>query len=171
MAKIIFDGKTKAEWEDLNPILAKGELVYETDTRKVQVGDGVRNYVDLLPTCGYRSYVAIIELGNSTPGQEPQVIQELSNDLGVDVVGTTDNNGVSCTYIGSPDKFINNKTVVLITPMSATGGSASEANPNLLSANMLIIENFIFDTTGDIAFKEATSVSGVLVHVEIRVYE
>ena len=38
---------TSSEIRDLNPILYKGEFLYETDTNKVKVGDGVSQYNDL----------------------------------------------------------------------------------------------------------------------------
>lgn len=40
-------GGTAAEWAAANPILAERELVVETDTKKVKIGDGVTNYNSL----------------------------------------------------------------------------------------------------------------------------
>jgi len=31
---------TAAQWEEVNPTLAEGELGFETDTKKIKVGDG-----------------------------------------------------------------------------------------------------------------------------------
>ena len=39
--------KTKSEFEQLNPILLKGEIAWESDTSKMKVGDGVTAYVTL----------------------------------------------------------------------------------------------------------------------------
>lgn len=74
MAKIFFDGKTRAEWIALNPVLGEGEIVYETDTRKIQVGDGST------------SYSALVSATNAPPKTEGQVTlynqreQETFND-------------------------------------------------------------------------------------------
>jgi hypothetical protein len=38
---------TKNEWETENPVLANGEIVVETDTRQVKIGDGSSNYTSL----------------------------------------------------------------------------------------------------------------------------
>ncbi len=38
---------TSAEWIEKNPILANGEIGFETDTNYVKIGDGSTNYVDL----------------------------------------------------------------------------------------------------------------------------
>lgn len=38
---------TKAQWSAANPILAVGELVIETDTYQVKIGDGTTAYNSL----------------------------------------------------------------------------------------------------------------------------
>ena len=38
---------TKSEWDAENPVLANGEIVVETDTRQVKIGDGVTSYTSL----------------------------------------------------------------------------------------------------------------------------
>jgi Major tropism determinant N-terminal domain len=38
---------TAAEWTAVNPVLAEGELAYETDTDKMKVGDGTTNWIGL----------------------------------------------------------------------------------------------------------------------------
>jgi hypothetical protein len=38
---------TSAEWIEKNPILANGEVGFETDTNNVKIGDGSTSYVDL----------------------------------------------------------------------------------------------------------------------------
>lgn len=46
MANIQFQVRrgTASEWATANPILADGELAYETDTSKLKVGDGLTSY-------------------------------------------------------------------------------------------------------------------------------
>jgi len=38
---------TQSEWSSLNPVLLDGEIVVETDTRRVKIGDGVALYDSL----------------------------------------------------------------------------------------------------------------------------
>ncbi len=38
---------TSAEWTEKNPILANGEVGFETDTNNIKIGDGSTNYVNL----------------------------------------------------------------------------------------------------------------------------
>ena len=38
---------TSAEWIEKNPILANGEVGFETDTNNIKIGDGSTSYVDL----------------------------------------------------------------------------------------------------------------------------
>lgn len=38
---------SSAEWADLNPILLAGQQGYEEDTRKLRIGDGLTNFLDL----------------------------------------------------------------------------------------------------------------------------
>lgn len=38
---------TSDKWSSNNPILLNGEIAYETDTKKIKIGDGVSNYNDL----------------------------------------------------------------------------------------------------------------------------
>lgn len=38
---------TQAQWSAANPVLGIGEIVVETDTRKVKIGDGTTSYNSL----------------------------------------------------------------------------------------------------------------------------
>lgn len=38
---------TESQWSAANPVLSNGELVVETDTRKVKIGDGTTAYNSL----------------------------------------------------------------------------------------------------------------------------
>ena len=38
---------TQSEWSAENPVLKVGEIVVESDTRQVKIGDGVTNYNSL----------------------------------------------------------------------------------------------------------------------------
>lgn len=38
---------SSSEWSSLNPVLQNGEIVIETDTRQVKIGDGTTSYNSL----------------------------------------------------------------------------------------------------------------------------
>lgn len=44
---IQYKSKIAAEWNTENPVLAKNELVLESDTGKIKIGDGIAAYTDL----------------------------------------------------------------------------------------------------------------------------
>ena len=44
--------KTKDEWDNLNPVLLKGEIGYESDTNKCKFGDGTTAWAELAYTAG-----------------------------------------------------------------------------------------------------------------------
>lgn len=49
MASIQFQVRrgTSSEWSSANPVLADGELAYETNTNKLKIGDGLTSYNSL----------------------------------------------------------------------------------------------------------------------------
>lgn len=44
---ILYKSKTAGEWAAENPVLAKKELILESDTGKIKIGDGSTTYVNL----------------------------------------------------------------------------------------------------------------------------
>lgn len=42
-----FRRATKSQWESANPVLSDGEIVVETDTYQLKIGDGSTNYNSL----------------------------------------------------------------------------------------------------------------------------
>lgn len=46
-ASLILKNASSNEWELLNPILLKGELGIENDTKLIKIGDGINHYNDL----------------------------------------------------------------------------------------------------------------------------
>ena len=43
-SRILTRRDTKANWDDVNPLIALGELVVETDTKRFKIGTGADNY-------------------------------------------------------------------------------------------------------------------------------
>lgn len=47
MARIQIRRGTAAQWKDANPVLHPGEPGWETDTKKLKIGDGVNRWIEL----------------------------------------------------------------------------------------------------------------------------
>lgn len=45
--QIITSNAVAADWADINPVLFKGEIGLELDTKRLKIGDGFRRWVDL----------------------------------------------------------------------------------------------------------------------------
>lgn len=69
--KIQLRGDTLANWTEVNPILSEREMVIETDTDKVKIGNGVDHYLDL-PYFGD---------AGGTPTLAIETVGELTNPL------------------------------------------------------------------------------------------
>ncbi len=75
---------TAANWSANNPILAEGEIGYETDTYKIKIGDGVTAWNDLaygIDTAKFNGYTA----GNAS-GQVPVSNGTVCTNLNADKV-------------------------------------------------------------------------------------
>lgn len=63
-----------AHWTDENPVLHPGEPGYETDTRKMKVGDGVTRWRDL----AYFS-TGVSGGGGSTPPTDQELLDHIND--------------------------------------------------------------------------------------------
>jgi hypothetical protein len=62
--------KTHAQWASENPVLGNGELVFEKDTGRMKVGDGVARYNDLIYAWNTHTVPGTAVQGDpGTPGQ------------------------------------------------------------------------------------------------------
>ena len=98
---------TAAQWSNADPILAAGEIGFESDTSKFKIGDGVNHWDDLVYYSSAADLAAIIDgapdllntLGElaAALGDDPDIITTLQSDVGTkqDIVF-----GVSSTEIG-----------------------------------------------------------------------
>lgn len=121
MAKIFFDGKTKAQWLTLNPVLADGELVYETDTLLTKIGNGVDAYSDLRyasQSKGYRSLVIKINSLGADVG-DPVNFTVLHNDFGKNFhIHNAATGHITLWEEDNSDAFPLNKLQVILSPLS-----------------------------------------------------
>jgi len=98
---------TAAQWTGANPILAAGEIGFESDTSKFKIGDGVNHWDDLVYYSSAADLAAIIDgapdllntLGElaAALGDDPDIITTLQTTVGSkqDII-----DGVSNTEIG-----------------------------------------------------------------------
>ena len=110
--RIQFRRGTAAEWASANPVLAAGELGYETDTTKFKLGDGTKTW-DILSYSGVtqadvEAAVAdvvglapadldtLVELANAI-GNDPAFITTIESDLATHVADTTNIHGIADT--------------------------------------------------------------------------
>jgi hypothetical protein len=74
-AKIQVRRGTAAEWAAANPVLAEGEMSYETDTGFTKLGDGATEYADLPAYATYDQMVAAMaEIDETLDEAEAQVV-------------------------------------------------------------------------------------------------
>ena len=97
---------TAAQWTAANPILASGEIGYETDTNKFKIGDGVTVWGSLVYYASADDLAGIIdgapELLNTLNelaaaiGDDPSFIQTITGSIGqinVDILAIEDDIG------------------------------------------------------------------------------
>lgn len=57
---------TASEWTSVNPVLADGEMGVETDTKRVKIGNGVANWVNLPYGLGGEDLQIVTNVGSTT---------------------------------------------------------------------------------------------------------
>lgn len=135
--RIQFRRGTKTEWEGINPILAQGELGYESTDKKIKFGDGVTDWNNLpvaaagdittiivSPGSGLRYGTQTDGYGTANAGTSGNVQLELDTSV---VVSPTSFNAKGDLLVGTAD----NSFAVL--PVSTTNGQALVANSSASS--------------------------------------
>jgi hypothetical protein len=59
--RIISRNDVSSNWEDINPILLKGEIGIEIDTNKIKIGDGVKTWTQLDYASGGGASLIVVE--------------------------------------------------------------------------------------------------------------
>lgn len=88
---------TSANWTSVNPTLASGEFGYETDTKRLKIGDGTTPWTSLgyLPTDAETTSYE----GNSAAGLSATNVQDAIDQLAASISG----GGASITLTASED--------------------------------------------------------------------
>jgi len=100
---------TAAQWTGANPILAAGEIGFESDTSKFKIGDGVNHWDDLIYYASAEELSSIIDgapdLLNTLNelaaalGDDPQVLTTIANNLDAHSSDTTSVHGIANTAL------------------------------------------------------------------------
>lgn len=128
-----------ANWEINNPVLAEAELAYETDTRKVKIGDGVNGYTSL-----------------------PYLAEDRINLLVNGVTGATGISSINFSgfFTVSPDGYVDLSQ--FLGPTGATGpaGATGSAEIDLYGPTGIFVTNpTSFGITGPTVY--TTNINGV----------
>ena len=114
-ARLITRNDTSTNWNNTNPVLIKGEIVLETDTLKLKVGDGINSY-DSLP------YVQA---------------SEETNTITLSATNWVNN---TYTYSINASNLLAISYAINITPAQLSEAIASQLTIKSTSANALVIE-------------------------------
>lgn len=100
---------TAAQWTGANPILAAGEIGFESDTSKFKIGDGVNHWDDLIYYASAEELSSIIDgapdLLNTLNelaaalGDDPEVLTTIANNLDAHSSDTTSVHGIANTAL------------------------------------------------------------------------
>lgn len=100
MTKIQLRHDTAANWASTNPILAEGEAGFETDTNKIKLGDGTKNYNDLEYLTSNSSNALLNDGSNATEGFKVNGITLSNNIISTN---TTNNSYIKLERTGGTD--------------------------------------------------------------------
>lgn len=134
---------TAAQWTSANPILAAGEIGFESDTSKFKIGDGVNHWADLIY---YASAEELSSLIDGAPdllntlnelaaavGDDPTFFTTVANNLSAHSSDTTSVHGIANT--------------ALLATQSAVDSSIATATTSIESGYTTAIANHSGDTT------------------------
>lgn len=125
---------TASEWSTSNPLLLAGEIGFETDTKKIKVGDGTNNWNTLAYAAGSTFVDALLSSGN--------------NDI--ITLGSIDNATTIDTVVASQWRSLK----YVITMAKTTGGTNKFASTELTilidGTNVSVSEYGAIDNNGEV---------------------
>ena len=125
---------TASEWSTSNPLLLAGEIGFETDTKKIKVGDGTNNWNALAYAAGSTFIDALLSSGN--------------NDI--ITLGSIDNATTMDTVVASQWRSLK----YVITMAKTTGGTNKFASTELTilidGTNVSVTEYGAIDNNGEV---------------------
>lgn len=76
---------TASSWQSVNPVLAEGEIGYETDTKKIKIGDGTTAWNDLpYFKTGSEDFLGLTDTPTSYTGSAGKAVVVKSDETGLD---------------------------------------------------------------------------------------
>jgi hypothetical protein len=120
---------TSSEWSNVNPVLAVGELGYDTVTGALKVGDGASEWNNLNAISGSSSIVSssVVAEINNVSGQKNDWNLEgvLANFIKVNPSSSLTITGIDSSYAYKRFTILNDSTNVNITLVPLAGGSSA----------------------------------------------
>ena len=118
-----------SEWTVDNPILRAGEPGFESDTRKLKIGDGITHWIDLsyLTGAGSDGLSAYqVAVANGFVGTEPEWLNSLVGDDGLP--GNDGAPGISAYQVAVNNGFVGDEAAWLLSLKGATGDDGLPGN-------------------------------------------
>ena len=157
---------TAAQWTSANPILAAGEIGFESDTNQFKIGDGIDHWDDLsyfknLEDLGgsLDDYILLTQKGAISGVAELDADSNVMTKTGVVFEGATENGFETLVSVADPteDRFIvlpNNSGVVVLADNS---GNLTIPGNLTVSGTTTIIDSSIINVQNNIKFEGTTS--------------
>lgn len=125
---------TASEWSTSNPLLLAGEIGFETDTKKIKIGDGSSNWNTLTYVSGSTGVDELLSAGN--------------NDVGT--LGSIDNATTIDTIVASEWRSLK----YVVTMAKTAGGTNKFASTELTilvdGTNVNVSEYGVIDNNGEV---------------------
>lgn len=125
---------TAAQWSGANPILASGEIGFESDTSKFKIGDGVNHWEDLVY---YASAAEVASLIDGAPdllntlnelaaavGDDPTFFTTVANNLSAHSSDTTSVHGIANTALLATLTNVDDKIATAATELEGYADTA-----------------------------------------------
>ena len=141
MIRVACRRATNEQWTLVNPILGSGEFAYETNARRLKIGDGLTRYVDL----PYFNEGSHVYHDSSFDGDGTALNPLKLKDIGVAP-------GIYGSSTSIPILTINSFGQVVAAGLAvATSGSGSVTSVGIVSAKDLTITNSPITSSGNIS--------------------
>lgn len=155
-AKIQMRRGTAAEWLAANPILAQGEMTFETDTGITKIGDGATSYLSLP---AYATYDQMLAAQQAIEAAQLQVEEFETSKLAAEAAATT---AVTKAAEAASDASTA-ASAAEVAELKASEASQSEINAASSAAQAAASEDAAADSAGASALSAAAAAGSVIV--------
>lgn len=121
MTRIYIRRDIAENWISVNPILAEGEQGFETDTKKMKVGDGYTAWINLsYISSGAESFIGLSDVPSSYSGEAGNAVVVKADETGLEFV--------PATGTGDMTKAVYDPTGINASPFNADNHISGTAN-------------------------------------------